>query len=74
MCIRDRDDAARSGTSVQPEAYRATLSTCSSVDEWNAQNVSHGARLAPGAATIVEPCQALDVTSSLCTTAQRDAP
>ena len=73
-CEAAWDDAARTGAVVQPEAYRATLSTCSTVEEWDEQNVSHGARLTPGAATIAELCRTLDVTSSLCTTAERETP
>lgn len=71
-CEAAWDDAARSGTTVDPEAYRATLSTCTTVDEWNTENISHGARLQPGAAAIAELCRTLDVTSSLCTLADRD--
>lgn len=74
-CEAAWDDAAKSGAGVvQPEAYRATLGTCSSVAEWDEQNIAHGARLTPGAATIAELCRALDMTSSLCTIAQREAP
>lgn len=74
-CEAAWDDAARAGAdAVQPEVYRATLGTCSTVEEWDEQNVSHGARLAPGPATIVELCRTLEVTSALCTTAEREAP
>jgi hypothetical protein len=74
-CEAAWDDAARSGAGVvQPEAYRATLEACSTVEEWDEQNVSHGARLTPGAATIVDLCRTLDVTSTLCTVAERATP
>ncbi|MCU1370014.1 MAG: hypothetical protein JWO77_1208 [Ilumatobacteraceae bacterium] len=73
-CAAAWDDAARSGTAVRADAYKATLGTCSTVEEWDEQNIAHGARLAPGAATIAELCRSLDVTSTLCTTAQRATP
>lgn len=74
-CEAAWDDAAKSGSdAVQAEPYRATLGTCTTVEEWDEQNISHGARLAPGAATIADLCRTLDVTSALCTLAQRATP
>lgn len=74
-CEAAWDGAARSDAAmVQAEPYRATLTACSTVAEWDEENLARGARLAPGAASIAELCRALDVTSALCTTAEREAP
>lgn len=74
-CEAAWDDAAESGAgAIQAEPYRATLTACTSIEEWNEQNIGHGARLATGAPAIAELCRVLDVTSSLCTTAEREGP
>lgn len=74
-CESAWDDAATSGAGiVEAEPYRATLVTCTTVEEWDEQNIRRGARLPSGPATIAELCRTLDVTSSLCTLAAREAP